>query len=102
MADIQAIYSILLARNYQEQLFSSLPGSRKKEKGGRETKVDCPICHKEDHFSYSREKPVWKCWSCGETGDWIKYLEKVSGFTFQQALQELAGVAGVQTSPASS
>ena len=98
MADIQAIYSILLGRSYQEQLFSSLSGSRKKEKGGRETLIDCPICHKESHFSYSREKPVWKCWSCGESGDWIKYLEKVSGFTFQQALQELARVAGVEIS----
>jgi hypothetical protein len=28
MADIQEIYSILLARGYQEQLFSSLPGKR--------------------------------------------------------------------------
>lgn len=99
MADIQAIYSILLARNYQEQLFSSLPGKRKKEKGGRETLVDCPLCHKESHFSYSSLEPLWRCWSCGESGDWIKYLEKTSGLTFQQALQELASIAGVEISP---
>jgi DNA primase len=29
----------------------------------------------------------------------IKYLEKRSGFDFQQALQELAGQAGVEISP---
>jgi hypothetical protein len=69
VADIQAIYSILLARNYQEQLFSSLPGSRKKEKAGRETLVDCPFCGKAGHFSYSSQEPVWRCWTCGEAGD---------------------------------
>lgn len=99
MADIQAIYSILLARNYQEQLFSSLPGKRKRQKSGRETLADCPLCHKEGHFSYSSQEPVWKCWSCGEGGDWIRYLEKASSYTFLQALQELASVAGVEISP---
>jgi hypothetical protein len=44
MADIQEIYSILLARNYQEQLFSDLPGDRKKQKGDRETLADCLFC----------------------------------------------------------
>lgn len=96
MADIQEIYSILLARSYQDQLFSDLPGQRKRE--GRETKAVCPICNK-DNFSYSREKPVWRCWSCGDGGDWISYLEKRKGYTFQQALADLAGRAGVEISP---
>ena len=95
MADIQQIYSILLARDYQDHLFSRLQGKRKKQKGGREILVDCPFCHKEGHFSYSTEEPVWKCWSCGEGGDWIRYMEKAGG-TFQQALQALAEAAGVE------
>jgi DNA primase catalytic core len=99
MADIQEIYSILLARSYQEELFSDLPGKRKREKGGRETVVDCPLCHKEGHFSYNRDNPVWKCWSCQEGGDWIHYLEKAKGYTFQQAKLELANKAGVETTP---
>lgn len=99
MADIQEIYSILLSRRYQEQLFSSLPGGRKKEKGGRETLVDCPFCGKAEHFSYSSDKPLWKCWHCGEGGDWIKYLEKTRGYDFLTSLQELAGAAGVDLSP---
>ena len=37
MTDIQNIYSILLARGYQETLFSSLTGQRKKE--GKEIRV---------------------------------------------------------------
>jgi len=99
MADIQEIYSILLSRNYQEELFSDLPGKRKREKGGRETLVDCPICNKADHFSYSRDKPVWRCWSCGNSGSWISYLTEVKRQTFLQALLYLASKAGVDVSP---
>lgn len=98
MADTQNIYSILLARGYQEQLFSGL-GEKKREKGGQETLVDCPLCNKERHFSYNSQKPVWRCWSCGEAGDWIDYLEKAKGYTFMMALQELASAAGVELSP---
>jgi len=97
MADIQEIYSILLARNFQEELFSDLPGKRKRE--GKETRAGCPFCQSEDNFSYSRDKPLWRCWSCQEAGDWISYLEKVKGYNFKQAKQELADRAGVETSP---
>ena len=101
MADIQQIYSILLTKGYQDQLFSDLPGKRKKERRGTETLVDCPFCQKEGHFSYNSQRPVWKCWSCGESGDWINYLEKAKGYDFLRALQELAGTAGVELSPQS-
>jgi len=97
MADIQNIYSILLARDYQETLFSRLTGQRKKE--GREIRVDCPICHSEGNFSYSTDKPLWHCWSCNAGGDWLEYMQKVEGMDFQRALQELALVAGVELSP---
>jgi len=98
MADIQEIYSILLTKGYQDQLFSDLPGKRKKERRGTETLADCPFCQKEGHFSYNSQRPVWKCWSCGEAGDWIDYLEKAKGYDFFRALQELAGTAGVEIS----
>jgi len=97
MTDIQNIYSILLARGYQETLFSSLTGQRKKE--GKELRADCPICSSEGNFSYSTEKPLWKCWSCGAGGDWLDFMQKVEGKGFQMALQELASVAGVELSP---
>lgn len=99
MTDIQNIYSILLARDYQETLFSSLTGQRKKE--GKEIRVDCPICSSEGNFSYSTQKPLWHCWSCGAGGDWLDYLQKVKGLDFQRALQELASSAGVELSPQS-
>ena len=97
MTDIQNIYSILLARGYQETLFSSLTGQRKKE--GREIRVDCPLCGSEGNFSYSTQKPLWHCWSCGEGGDWLDFMQKVKGLDFQRALQELALSAGVELSP---
>ena len=97
MTDIQNIYSILLARDYQETLFSSLTGQRKRE--GKEIRVDCPLCSSEGNFSYSTEKPLWHCWSCNAGGDWLEYMQKVEGMDFQRALQELALVAGVELSP---
>lgn len=99
MTDIQNIYSILLARSYQETLFSSLTGQRKRE--GKEIRVDCPLCSSEGNFSYSTQKPLWHCWSCGAGGDWLDYLQKVKGLDFQRALQELASPAGVELSPQS-
>ena len=99
MTDIQNIYSILLARGYQETLFSSLTGQRKKE--GREIRVDCPLCGSEGNFSYSTQKPLWHCWSCGEGGDWLDFMQKAKGLDFQRALQELALSAGVELSPQS-
>jgi len=99
MTDIQNIYSILLARSYQETLFSSLTGQRKKE--GKEIRVDCPLCSSEGNFSYSTEKPLWHCWSCGAGGDWLDFMQKVRGLDFQRALQELASPAGVELSPQS-
>ena len=93
---VQEIYSRLLAEGYQERLFADLPGNRKKEGGGRETLVDCPFCGRAGKFSYNREKPVWKCWSCGTAGDWLKYMMDHQGHPFHEALQRLADAAGVE------
>ena len=98
MTDIQNIYSILLARGYQDELFSGL-GEHKRQ--GQETLTDCPLCGKPGKFSYNSRKPVWRCWKCGEAGDWIDYLEKTKGYDFMRALQELAQAAGVELSPQS-
>lgn len=99
MADIQDIYDILLQEGYQEELFRELAGKKvRREKGGRETLVDCPFCGKEEHFSYNRDKPLWKCWACGKAGDWIGYLKLKRGWGFLESLQFLADRAGVQIS----
>src|ERR1035438_9569169 len=98
MEDVQAIYAVLLARGYQDQLFLDLGGIRKREKGGRETLVTCPFCQKERHFSYNRDKPVWRCLHCNEAGDWIGYLKKGKGLEFKDALLYLAQAAGLDVS----
>jgi len=96
-ADIQEIYAILLARAYQDELFRDL-GQGKKQKGGRETLVDCPLCQKAGHFSYSSIQPLWRCWSCQDGGDWLDYLQKAKRLDFREALQSLAQAAGVELS----
>lgn len=96
MSDIQEIYNILLSRGYQEELFSTLPGERKRQ--GAETLAECPFCKKAGHFSYSSERPVWKCWSCSAGGDWLDYMEKRDGLDFRDALFKLADKAGVEVS----
>lgn len=100
--DIENLYNLLLARGYQEELFQDLPGKRHRQKGGQETLVECPFCHKPDHFSYSSREPLWKCWSCQKGGDWIKYLEQIKRLDFREALLFLADAAGVEVSGADS
>lgn len=101
MATVQEIENILLARGFQDDLFSSLSGARKKERGGRETRCNCPFCDDTGgHFSYSSERPLWKCWKChkeeGGHGNWFGYLGLTRGLDFKEALRYLAEQAGVE------
>lgn len=96
MVDTQVIYNRLLARGYQDELFGDL-GQKKRE--GKETVCPCPFCsdqHGPGRFSYSRERPVWKCWRCGKGGDWIAYLQERRGLDFMGATRLLAEKAGVE------
>lgn len=88
--DVEQIYSQLLSQGYADELFSDLKGSRQE---GRESRRTCPLCRK-DGFSYSIDRPLWRCWNCDEAGDWISYLDAVKGMQFREALQHLADKAG--------
>jgi len=94
MTEIEQIYNILLAKNYQEELFS-MP-TKRIEKGGRELVKDCPFCGKQAHFYVSTEKPIYHCFACNASGDWIKYLQETRGYDFREALSTLAERAGVK------
>jgi len=94
MTDIEQIYNILLAQNYQEELFS-MP-TKRTEKGGREIVKDCPFCGKEAHFYVSTEKPFYHCFACNASGDWIKYLQETRSYDYREALGLLADRAGVK------
>jgi len=94
MADIQEIYARLLASKYQDQLFSDLPGAKRQ---GKQTLAECPFCGKAEKFSYSSQKPLWRCWNlaCDKRGDWLAYLQERRKIEFMEALQLLAKAAGV-------
>ena len=47
-------------------------------------------------FSVNEEKKIFKCFSTGEGGNIFDFLIKVKGYTFKEALNELADKAGVQ------
>ncbi len=94
MTDTEQIYNILLAKNYQEELFS-MP-TKRTEKGGRELVKDCPFCGKEAHFYVSTEKPFYHCFACNASGDWIKYLQETRSYDYREALGLLADRAGVK------
>jgi DNA primase catalytic core len=93
MNDIPEIYAILLSRGYAQTLFSNLENHRQ---AGRETTATCPRCQKAEKFSFNTQKPLWKCWHCGDGGDWLKYLTDREGLPFIEALQLLAEEAGVK------
>ncbi len=56
----------------------------------------CPF-HNDNHpsFTVSSEHGSYKCWSCGEWGDVIKFVEKIENLTFSEAVKMLAARIGI-------
>ena len=60
-------------------------------------KALCPFHN--DHspsFSVHPDKQIYKCFSCGESGNVITFVEKFLGITFQEAIKTLADRAGIK------
>ena len=60
-------------------------------------KALCPF--HDDHtpsFSVHKEKQIYKCFSCGESGNVITFVEKINGITFEEAVKMLADRAGIK------
>ena len=57
----------------------------------------CPF-HQEHHpsFSVSPSKGIYKCFSCGETGDAIAFLMRHEAMSFEEAMRFLAGKEGIE------
>ena len=53
-------------------------------------------------FSVNEEKKIFHCFSTGEHGNVIDFLIKVKGYSFKDALYELADKAGIEISYKSS
>lgn len=62
----------------------------------------CPFHN--DHspsFSVHPDKQIYKCFSCGESGNVITFVQKYNNITFQEALKLLADRAGIKIDIAS-
>src|SRR3989344_1470951 len=67
------------------------------KKAGRNFSALCPFHgEKTPSFMVSAERQAYKCFGCGESGDVFTFLEKMEGWEFREALEELAKRAGVK------
>ena len=64
---------------------------------GASAKACCPF-HKEKtpSFNINASKGYYHCFGCGESGDAIKFVEKMEGLTFVEAAKKLADACGVK------
>ncbi len=67
------------------------------EKSGSDYQACCPF-HQEKHASFkvSRNKQMYHCFGCNESGNVITFLMKYENMTFVEALNDLADRAGVK------
>ena len=59
-------------------------------------KALCPFHN--DHapsFSVNQDKQIYKCFSCGESGNVITFVQKYNNLSFQEAIKLLADNAGI-------
>jgi DNA primase len=66
-------------------------------KAGREWKACCPF-HQEKtpSFTVSDEKGFYHCFGCSAHGDCIRWMTDQLGFSFMDAVKELAALAGME------
>lgn len=65
-------------------------------KRGREHTGLCPFHNeKTPSFTVNEDKGFYHCFGCGAHGDAIGFLQHQRGLTFPEAVEELAGLAGV-------
>lgn len=69
----------------------------KVKKSGRSYMAVCPF-HEEKtpSMSVDRARGLYHCFGCGEGGDVFKFVQETRGVTFGEALDMLAGKAGIQ------
>jgi len=82
---------------------SDIIGRRVKlTRAGREFKACCPFHHeKSPSFYVNDEKGFYHCFGCGAHGDQIGFLTRHDNRSFMDAVEELAGLAGMSVPKAS-
>lgn len=69
----------------------------KLQQRGREHTGLCPFhSEKTPSFTVSNDKSFYHCFGCGAHGDVIGYLMRVEGVSFPEAVERLAGEAGLE------
>ena len=70
------------------------------KRAGKTYKACCPF-HKEKtpSFTCSSEKGLFYCFGCQEGGDIFAFLMKIENLSFNEALEKLAELAGVEYKP---
>ena len=64
--------------------------------GGDSLKGLCPFHdEKTPSFNVTPARGLYYCFSCGEGGDVIKFVQKIDGLSFIEAVERLAGRAGI-------
>ena len=64
---------------------------------GGSKKACCPFHHeKAPSFNINDAKGFYHCFGCGESGDAIKFVQKMDGLTFVEAVKKLADACGVK------
>jgi DNA primase len=57
----------------------------------------CPFhAEKSPSFKVENERRLYKCFGCGKGGDAFKWLTETEGLSFPEAVEKLAGEAGVE------
>jgi len=64
---------------------------------GREMWGCCPFHQeKSPSFKVSNERRLFKCFGCGKGGDCFRWLAETEGLNFREAVEKLAGEAGME------
>jgi len=64
---------------------------------GASKKACCPFHHeKTPSFNINDARGFYHCFGCGESGDAIKFVQKMDGLSFVEAVKKLAGQCGVE------
>ena len=64
---------------------------------GASKKACCPFHHeKTPSFNINEAKGFYHCFGCGESGDAIKFVQKMDGLGFVEAVKKLAAMCGVK------